>query len=189
MNELLRETSLKNGARLQLVRGDITAEHVDAIVNAANAHLMHGGGVAAVIARKGGAVVQRQSRAWVREHGLVTHDQPAYTEAGNLPCRYVIHAVGPVWRGGGADEDENLRAAVAGSLRRADELELNSIAFPAISTGIFGYPKGRAARVIFDAIVDYFEGDADSGLRLVRLVLYDRATVKAFLDAWEARFA
>ena len=189
MNEVLRETILRAGARFQLVRGDITVEQVDAIVNAANAHLMHGGGVAAVIARKGGVVVRRQSRAWVREHGPVTHAQPAYTEAGNLPCRYVIHAVGPVWRGGEAGEDEALRVTVAGLLRRAAELKLKSIAFPAISTGIFGYPKARAAAVILAAVEAYFERADASGLQIVRLVLYDRPTVDAFLAVWEARFA
>jgi len=179
----LRRLSLPNGTVLRLVQGDITAQEVDAIVNAANAHLKHGGGVAAVIARKGGPVIQRESDAWVRQHGPVPHERPAYTSAGNLPTRYVIHAVGPVW--GSGDEDAKLRAAVQGSLTRADELGLASIALPAISTGIFGFPKARAARVTFAAIRDYFAGHPDSGLREVRLVLYDRPTVDAFLQVWD----
>lgn len=179
----LRRLSLSNGTVLRLVQGDITAQEVDAIVNAANAHLKHGGGVAAVIARKGGPVVQRESDAWVRQHGPVPHERPAYTSAGNLPARYVIHAVGPVW--GSGDEDAKLRAAVQGSLARADELGLASIALPAISTGIFGFPKARAAWVTFAAIHDYFAEHPDSGLREVRLVLYDRPTVDAFLQVWD----
>ena len=107
------------------MQGDITQEQVDAIVNAANSHLQHGGGVAGVIAHKGGQVIQQESHAWVRAHGPVSHAKPAYTSAGRLPCRYIIHAVGPVW--GAGDEDHKLSAAVRGSLERADELNLRSI--------------------------------------------------------------
>ncbi len=182
----LRSLDLPNGTRLTVVQGDITAQTVDAIVNAANAHLKHGGGVAAAIARKGGPAIQRESDAWVRQHGPVPHHQPAYTSAGNLPARYVIHAVGPVW--GSGDEDAKLRAAVQGSLARADELGLASIALPAISTGIFGFPKARAARVMYAAIRDYFTTHPDSGLQEVRLVLYDRPTLDAFLRVWDEVF-
>ena len=183
MNTVLRERTLPSGAVFQLVQGDITRETVDAIVNAANARLQHGGGVAGVIARRGGPVIQRESNAWVREHGPVRHAEPAYTSAGDLPCRYVIHAVGPVW--GSGDEDRKLAAAVQGSLRRAEELGLQSIALPAISTGIFGFPKARAAGVILRAVEAHFRAHPDSGLRTVRLVLYDRPTLDAFLRVWE----
>ncbi len=182
----MRSLELPNGARLTLVSGDITAQQVDAIVNAANAQLRHGGGVAAVIARKGGPAVQQESREWVRRHGPVPHHRPAYTSAGNLPARYVIHAVGPVW--GSGDEDAKLRAAVQGALARADELGLATLALPAISTGVFGFPKARAARVIYAAIQDYFAAHPHSGLREVRLVLYDRPTLEAFLRVWDAFF-
>ncbi len=184
--ETLRERHLPNGGVFRLVAGDITAMPVDAIVNAANSRLAHGGGVAAVIARKGGAVIWEQSQAWVREHGPVPHDRPAYTECGHLPCRYVIHAVGPVWHGGRDDEDAKLRAAVQGALQRAEELGLTSIAFPAISTGIYGFPKRRAAGVFYRAVADYFAAHPQSPLRDVRLVLYDRPTQEAFLAVWDA---
>ncbi len=184
--ETLRERPLSNGGVLRLVHGDITAQAVDAIVNAANSHLAHGGGVAAVIARKGGRVVWEQSRRWVQEHGPVPHDRPAYTSCGNLPCRYIIHAVGPVWHGGHDDEDAKLRAAVQGALQCAEALGLTSIAFPAISTGIYGFPKGRAAEVFYRAIADYFAAHPQSPLRDVRLVLYDRPTLEAFLAVWDA---
>jgi O-acetyl-ADP-ribose deacetylase (regulator of RNase III) len=144
---------------------------------------MHGGGVAALISRRGGKIINKESRAWIKEHGPVSHSEPAYTSAGNLPCRYVIHAVGPVW--GSGDEDNKLSAAVSGSLRRAEELDLSSIALPAISTGIFGFPKDRAAKVIYQTIHDHFSQNPDSGLNDVRMVVYDQPTTDVFLAIWE----
>jgi O-acetyl-ADP-ribose deacetylase len=185
MNELLLETSLADGRLLQLAQGDLTAESVDAIVNAANAYLQHGAGVAGAIARAGGPVIQGESDAWVRKHGPVSHAAPAWTSGGSLACRYVIHAVGPVWGEGG--EDEKLQAAVTGSLRTADELKLASIAFPAISTGIFGFPKERAAGVMLAAIRDYAELQ-QSGLKQIRIVVYDAATTAAFEKVWHDHF-
>ena len=183
MNSILREKTLPGGQTLQIVEGDITLETVDAIVNAANDQLEHGGGVAWAISRAGGPKIQTESGAWVREHGAVSHAEPAYTTGGNLPCRYVIHAVGPVW--GDGDEDHKLAAAVRGSLWRADELKLTSIAMPAISTGIFGFPKERAARIIFKTIQAYFAGKTDSTVRLVRVTLFDLPTIDAFTREWE----
>ena len=185
MNLPLLEHTYPSGQTLQIVQGDITAEPVDAIVNAANERLQHGGGVAWVISKKGGPAIQKESDAWVRAHGPVSHSAPAWTSGGHLPARVVIHAVGPVW--GAGDEDAKLTAAVSGSLRLADELGLKSIAFPAISTGIFGFPKERAAGVMFEAIRSYFETNPESGVRLVKLTLYDKPTVDAFLQAWEER--
>lgn len=170
---------------LQLVQGDITTSQVDAIVNAANANLQHGGGVAGVIARKAGPVIQRESDQWVREHGPVSHAEPAVTSGGNLPCRYIIHAVGPVWGEGG--EDRILAEAVTGSLRAADHLKLASIALPAISTGIFGFPKERAAAIILSAIESFFTGKPDSSVSLVQMTLYDQPTLEAFTKAWKEK--
>lgn len=182
MNTVLREHKYPAGQMLQLVQGDLTQETVEAIVNAANSHLQHGGGVAGAIVRRGGMEIQRQSDAWVRQHGPVSHAEPAYTRAGSLPCKYVIHAVGPVW--GEGDEDKKLAEAIAGSLRLADHLKLASIAFPAISTGIFGFPKERAARIIYQTIQDYFENNPASSLKQVRLTLFDQPTIQAFLQIW-----
>ena len=184
LNQLLVEHVLASGQRIQLVHGDITQQKVDAIVNAANTNLQHGGGVARVIVRQGGQAIQSESDAWVLEHGPVHHEEPAYTTAGRLPCRYVIHAVGPVW--GEGDEDAKLTSAVSGSLRLADHLELISIALPAISTGIFGFPKDRAAGIIFTAILNYFEINISSGMKLVVVTLYDQPTVTAFLKVWNS---
>lgn len=183
MNTLLAERVLPSGQALQLIQGDITTEPVDAIVNAANERLQHGGGVAWAIVRRGGGIIQQESEQWVEEHGPVPHSQPAWTSAGLLPARYVIHAVGPVW--GDGDEDAKLGAAVRGSLRLADELGLHSIAFPSISTGIFGFPKARAAGVFFKAIRKYFDHTPDSGLKTVRIVLFDQPTLDAFSEIWK----
>jgi O-acetyl-ADP-ribose deacetylase (regulator of RNase III) len=183
MNEIMNVWQLPGGRALQIVLGDITLEHVDAIVNAANAQLQHGGGVAAAIVRRGGPVIQFASDAWVQEHGPVSNAEPAYTSGGRLPCRYVIHAVGPVWGEGG--EDKKLAAAITGSLRLADHLGCNSIAFPAISTGIYGFPKERAAKIILLAMRNYFKEHTGSGLRQVRMTLLDQEMVKVFSEAGE----
>jgi O-acetyl-ADP-ribose deacetylase (regulator of RNase III) len=181
MNTVVAERVLPNSQTIQIVQGDITAETTGAIVNAANAHLQHGAGVAGAIVRRGGVLIQQESDAWVRTHGPVSHAHPAWTSGGLLPAKYLIHAVGPVW-GDGA-EDSKLSAAVHGSLEVADELKLESISMPAISTGIFGFPKERAAHVMLSTIRNYF-AHRDSKIELVRLVLFDDATLKAFLAEW-----
>lgn len=182
MNTVLIECKLSTGQTLQVVRGDITIEEVDAIVNAANEDLAHGGGVAWAIARRGGDVIQQESDKWIQQHGLVTHAHPAWTLGGALPAKYIIHAVGPVW--GDGDEDKKLSDAVTGSLQVADELKCKSISMPAISTGIFGFPKDRAAGIIFSAIEKFFSGTQHSTLKLVRIVLFDDATIQPFLKIW-----
>ncbi len=183
MNRVMKTIPYPSGQRLEIVHGDLTQEPVEAIVNAANEHLAHGGGVAGIIARKGGRVIDDESSAWVLKYGPVPYDRPAYTHAGNLPFRYIIHAVGPIW--GQGDEDGRLASAVRGSLDRADELGLASISFPAISTGIFGFPRDRAARVIFQAIRDYFTAVPESGVKTVRLALNDEGTLNIFLHELE----
>ena len=186
MNNLLIETALSGGLTLQLVQGDITAETTEAIVNAANEDLKHGAGVAGAISRGGGPDIQAESDAWVQKHGPVGYAKPAWTKGGRLPSRYVIHAVGPVW--GDGDEDAKLKAAVTGSLRVADELGLKSISLPAISTGIFGFPKEGAAGIMIKAIQGYFETKTNSEIKTVRLVLYDAPTLAAFQKVWHDHF-
>jgi O-acetyl-ADP-ribose deacetylase len=189
VNSLLMEKHLSSGQTVQLVWGDITAEKTEAIVNAANHYLQHGAGVAGAILRQGGPVIQRESEAWVQKHGPVSHAEPAWTSGGRLGCKKVIHAVGPVWgsaQGTGEEKDAQLAAAVSGSLRLADQLGLASIAFPAISTGIFGFPKDRAAKVMLQSISEYL--GRPSGLKLVRLVLFDPTTITAFRNAWHDHF-
>ena len=186
MATVLAEHRLENGTLLRAVHGDLTEERVDAIVNAANAMLAHGGGVAGAIVRKGGREIQEESDAWVRQHGPVPHDSPAVTGAGRLPCRYVIHAVGPRW--GEGDEEAKLRAAVQGALRRADELGLKSLALPAISTGIFGFPLERGVQVILQAAVDYLAAHPESGLEEVRFTNIDEKTARLFAEEFARRW-
>ena len=181
MNTILVEKNLSTGQTLQIVQGDITIEEVDAIVNAANDQLQHGGGVAWAIVRRGGNIIQEESDQWIQQHGPVSHTHPAWTSGGALPAKYIIHAVGPVW--GDGDEDTKLADAVSGSLRVADELKCSSISMPAISTGIFGFPKDRAARIILSAIKNYLS-ENKSGLKIIRLTLFDQTTINIFLEKW-----
>ena len=163
---------------------------MDAIVNAANEQLVHGGGVAGAIARKGGPQIQRESDAWVGRHGTVRTGTAAITGAGKLPARFVIHAVGPVWSGN-ADakgDDALLRGAVTSALALAHEKGLASIALPAISTGIFGFPKDRGATVIAQAIIDFCEAHPDSALRDIRVTLIDAPTVEIFRAEFKRRW-
>ena len=169
-----------NRTTLELTQGDITAMETDAIVNAANERLAHGGGVAGAISRRGGAEIQRQSDAWVREHGPVPTGSAAITGGGRLPARYVIHAVGPVYDGT-PRLAEKLASAVRSSLALADEHDLKSVALPAISTGIFGYPLDEAARVMLSAAVKYLEGE--TGLERVVFCLYGQGAFEGFVAA------
>ncbi len=136
-----------------LIEGDITELEVDAIVNAANPYLEHGGGVALAIVKKGGYMIQEESREYVRRFGAVPVGGVAVTSAGGLKAKYVIHAVGPVFRD--PEGDFKLALAIKSSLDKAEELGLQSIAFPAISTGVYGYPYGRAARIMAEVIKSY----------------------------------
>lgn len=181
MNAVLVEKRLASNQIVQIVQGDITIEEVDAIVNAANERLQHGGGVAWAISKQGGSAIQKESEEWIRQHGPVSHSHPAWTSGGRLPAKYVIHAVGPVW--GDGDEDRKLSEAVTGSLHLADELTCSSIAIPAISTGIFGFPKERAADIIFSTVEDYFENNT-SNINVVKVVLFDQPTVDVFVKSW-----
>jgi len=185
-NSILGTFKLSSTQVLSLVQGDLTLQKVDAIVNAANARLRHGGGVAHLILRRGGTKMNEESKAWLKEHGPVTHKKPAYTSGGNLDCRYIIHAVGPVW--GRGDEDDKLKTAIEESLKLAEKLDIQSIAFSAISTGIFGFPKKRAAVVFFQVFKDYFKENPQSQLSDVRMVVFDEDTCAAFSDVWEEEF-
>ena len=164
---------------VQIVRGDITQEKVDAIVNAANKYLQHGGGVAGAISRAGGSIIQQESDAWVQKYGPITHSKPAFTHPGNLPCRYVIHAAGPIW--GEGDEEQKLQQTIRGCFLLGEKLGITSIAFPAISTGIFGFPCDQAARIFKKEIFHFFEKHPSTNIKRIRLVLFDPSTLQTFL--------
>ena len=170
------------GLKIQIVQGDITKEEVDAIVNAANEHLKHGGGVAGAIVRAGGYEIQRESDEIVRRNGPVPTGEAVVTSGGRLPAKYVIHTVGPVWRGGESGEDEKLRNAVYNALLRAHELKLKSLSIPAISTGIFGFPKERAVPIFARAIREFMDDHPDTSLKLVRICNIDEETTNIFKE-------
>ena len=162
---------------VELVKGDITEMTTDAIVNAANSQLKHNGGVAEAIVEKGGKAIQEDSDVWVKVWGgEVTVGSVAITSGGNLSARYVIHAVGP--RMGEGNEDEKLRKATLSSLRAADDHNLKSISFPAISTGIFRYPIDRCARIMLETVKTYLE--TKSQIERVVFCLYDEKALKVF---------
>ena len=163
--------------RIELVEGDITRQHVDAIVNAANSSLLGGGGVDGAIHRAGGPAILEECR---RLGGCDTGDAKA-TTAGRLPARHVIHTVGPVWRGGGNGEDELLASCHRSAIAVAAELGCRTIAFPAISTGIFGFPLERAARIAVATTAD--ELDRRSDIERVTFVLHGRDAYEAFAAA------
>jgi O-acetyl-ADP-ribose deacetylase (regulator of RNase III) len=186
MGDIAYEHQFPGGRVLALVQGDLTRAPVEAIVNAANARLQHGGGLAGVIARRGGARIQDESDRWVRENGPASCERPAVTGAGDLPFRYVIHAVGPVW--GEGDEDRKLASAVRTSLDTADSLGLASVGIPAISTGIFGFPKTRAAPIILSTAAAHLTDHPDANLRRIEVTLLDEPTFDVFRDAFTQLF-
>jgi O-acetyl-ADP-ribose deacetylase (regulator of RNase III) len=163
---------------LKIVQGDLTEEETEAIVNAANEHLQHGGGVAGATRRRGGPTIQQESDAWVGQHGLVKTGTAAITGGGQLAARYVIHAVGPVW-GSGQDEVK-LSGAVQSALTLADQHHLTSLAIPGISSGIFGGPKDICARVIVQATLDYLRQHPESGLKAIHFCNIDSLTAMTF---------
>jgi len=158
-------------ARITLAPGDITEQHVDAIVNAANTTLLGGGGVDGAIHRRGGpAILDACQQIVVRQGGCST-GEAVITTAGRLPARFVIHTVGPVWSGGLRGEDELLAAAYRNSLRLAAEHELGTIAFPSISTGAYRFPVDRAAGVALGTVAGFLRAGGHR-LEEVRFVLF-----------------
>jgi O-acetyl-ADP-ribose deacetylase (regulator of RNase III) len=171
-------------AILEIVQGDITALAVDAIVNAANLQLAHGGGVALAIVRKGGASIQMESSALIARRGPLGTGEAVLTSGGKLPAKFVIHAVGPVWSDHEPLEaDRLLCQAVTSSLALAEGQGLKSIAFPAISTGIYGFPIERAAPLLLRQAKRHLEGKA--GLERILFCLYDDASYGVFESALE----
>ena len=180
MNEIRFEHYLAHSLTLRIIKGDITTEKVDAIVNAANSHLMHGGGVAAAIARKGGTIIDEESAKIVKNRGPVKVGSAVITKAGNLPATMVIHTVGPHWKGGEGKEHQKLANCINSVLALAEENGCESISIPAISSGIFGFPKDQCAQVILQAIEDFVKANPHLILQQIRLCNIDEETVKIF---------
>ncbi|HEX6986621.1 MAG TPA: macro domain-containing protein [Planctomycetaceae bacterium] len=168
--------------RIELAQGDVTRQEVDAIVNAANSRLAGGGGVDGAIHRAAGPSVMEETKRRYPE-GCPTGSAVA-TRAGNLKAKYVFHAVGPVWRGGAAGEEELLRSAVSKCLDLAEAYKCESVAFPAISTGVYGYPLDLAARATLETICDRLA--TAEYPRLVRIVLFDEGAYGQFARVLES---
>jgi O-acetyl-ADP-ribose deacetylase (regulator of RNase III) len=168
-----------DGATVALVQGDITEETTDAIVNAANEGLRGGGGVDGAIHRAGGPAIMEECR----KIGHCPTGQAVVTTGGNLEARYVIHTVGPIYRGGNRGEAKLLESAYRRSLERASERGLKSLSFPAISMGVYGYPPGEGARIALRTVIAYLK--EKKGIELVRFVLFDRKTLDVFTEALE----
>jgi len=181
MGQIVLEHRTPSGQLLRVVHGDLTEERTAAIVNAANEYLRHGGGVAGAIVRRGGAVIQEESD----RIGHVPTGSAAVTGAGALAARRVIHAVGP--RMGEGDEDARLASAVRAALAIAERERLESVSLPAISSGIFGFPKDRCAAILVDVVLAHFAANPDGAVRTVHLCNFDRPTVDVFVRAVERR--
>jgi O-acetyl-ADP-ribose deacetylase len=166
---------------LELVHGDITLETTDAIVNAANAHLAPGAGVCGAIHAAGGETIFDECAEIVRRRGPLSPGEAAITGAGRLRCRQVIHAVGPVWRGGAVGEPAALASCYRESLRLAEQHGLAGIAFPSISTGIYGYPVADAATVALHAVREHLGKSVRPVL--VRFVLFTAADLRVYQTA------
>lgn len=177
----MTNTSTFLNGRVTVKVGDITKQAVDAVVNAANSTLLGGGGVDGAIHRAGGpAILQecKEVRHYKYPDGLPP-GQAVMTTAGNMPAKYVIHSVGPVYGQGGNDKAELLAACYRNSLQLAANNRLKTVAFPAISTGVYGYPQDEAARVSSGAIEDFLR--SDTRIQEVRLVFFSTSDAEAFL--------
>jgi O-acetyl-ADP-ribose deacetylase len=171
-----------SGKVIELVLGDITRQAVDAIVNAANSTLLGGGGVDGAIHRAGGPAIHEECLAIRAERGECPAGEAVLTGGGHLPARYVIHAVGPVWRGGDRGEPELLTSCYRNAMRIAAEHGCRSIAFPSISTGIYGYPVSLAATKAVATVASFLSSEPASP-SLVRFVLFDALTFATYAGA------
>jgi O-acetyl-ADP-ribose deacetylase (regulator of RNase III) len=173
---LVSEITIGKRRKLRLVRGDITERNVDVIVNAANSNLNHGGGVAAAIVAKGGQIIQDESD----KIGYVPVGNAVMTTAGKLPCKAVIHVVGP--RYGEGKEEKKLRLAINNVLNLAEQNNFKSISIPAISTGIFGFPKEKCAKILVEESINFAEKQISftSLPEIIEFCIYDDETLQHF---------
>jgi O-acetyl-ADP-ribose deacetylase (regulator of RNase III) len=166
------------GRTIAIVRGDITREAVDAIVNAANAQLAGGGGVDGAIHRAGGPTLMEECRRFMKGRGPLAGGEAMATSGGRLPARHVIHTAGPIYRDGLSGEPEHLRANHLNALRLATELGARSVAFPAISCGVYGYPFEEAMGVALEAMRAFLDGAVAPGELAIRLVLFEEDSAR-----------
>ena len=181
MEDKLTEISA-NEAKLSIIRGNITQQASDAIVNAANSGLMGGGGVDGAIHQAGGPAILEECKRIVSRQGRLPAGQAVITTGGNLKAKYVIHTVGPIWHGGGKGEARLLESAYVASLKLAAENQLTGISFPSISTGAYGYPVNEAAKIALGTVFSFL-CEKTTSLKAVIFVLFDERTFCAYSDA------
>jgi O-acetyl-ADP-ribose deacetylase (regulator of RNase III) len=175
-----------NQAKLSIIQGDITRQATDAIVNAANSGLMGGGGVDGAIHRAGGPAILEECIKIVARQGRLPTGKAVITTAGNLKTRHVIHTVGPIWHGGNEGEPALLASAYRESLKLAAANNLSSVSFPSISTGAYGYPVEKAARIALKEVITFLK--QTTSVKEVVFVLYDSRTFDAYADAlWDIK--
>lgn len=177
--------TLASGATIELKVGDITEERADAIVNAANMHLMPGGGVCGAIHDAAGLGLAQECLELLERRGSLVTGEAIITGGHDLPAAHVIHTLGPVWAGGGDGEADQLALAYRSAIRVAEEAGLTSVAFPSISTGIFGFPVERAAPVALDAVIEAL--DFCDHVRRVTFVLYGESDYAVYAHALKSR--
>ncbi len=175
---IILKESFFNNIKVRIISGDLTESDVDAIVNAANSHLQHGGGVAGAIVKKGGQIIQEESN----RIGHVPVGNCTLTTGGSLKAKYVIHTVGPRW--GEGNEEQKLSNAVKNTLMLAAEKGFKTISLPAISAGIFGFPKKKCASIIVDEIAEFAENNLTS-LKEINICLMDDEIIKYFNNELE----
>jgi len=164
--------------KIELILGDITRQKVDAIVNAANSSLMGGGGVDGAIHRAGGPSILEECKSIVATQGGCSTGEAVITKGGNLPAKFVIHTVGPVWNGGKRNEPGRLADCYRNSLQLAVENNLKTVAFPNISTGIYRYPKNEAAQIAVKTVIEFLQ--ADSFIAKVYFVCFDEKNFQLY---------
>ena len=180
-SKVINEIKIKGGRVLTLVEGDITERNIDVIVNPANSYLQHGGGVASIIVRKGGSIIQEESD----KIGFVQVGSSTITSSGILPCKAIIHTVGP--RMGEGNEDEKLSKAINSCLELGLRKGFESISIPAISSGIFGFPKDRCAKILVNETISFLKNleDSSTGIKLVEFCILGKDTLQAFQYEFE----
>jgi Predicted phosphatase homologous to the C-terminal domain of histone macroH2A1 len=164
--------------RIRVILGDITKIEVDAIVNAANSSLLGGGGVDGAIHRAGGSAILEECRKIIAKQGSCKTSEAVITTGGKLPAKYVIHTVGPVWNGGFKGEPQKLASCYKNSLDLAVEYSCKTVAFPNISTGVYGYPKEKAAAIAADEVIKYLS--SNKSIEQVIFVFFDEESKRIF---------
>jgi O-acetyl-ADP-ribose deacetylase (regulator of RNase III) len=171
--QLIDEIKMSNDKIIRLIKGDITDQNVDVVVNPANSYLKHGGGVAGAIVRKGGKIIQTESD----KIGFVPVGSAVITTSGELPCQAIIHTVGP--KIGEGNEDIKLSKSIHSSLSLASENSYKSISIPAISSGIFGFPKDRCANILLDESIKFLQNN-NTSLQTIEFCIIDYETLFHF---------